>query len=108
MDDKNTLLAITNIVVGVLIIALCMPLRKGKVRMNCWYGIRFRKSFESDEHWYKINSYGANRLIVWSIVIIGIGILTFFIPLGAGGILRLAPLILIIPVIESWIFAKKL
>jgi hypothetical protein len=80
--------------------------------MNCWYGMRFRKSFESNENWYKINGYGARRMIQWSIVIIVIGLLTFVAPLETRKNLRLAirsaPLIVIIPVIETWLFAKKL
>ena len=108
MDGESMLFALSNIVIGCVIIALCIPLWKNKIRMNCWYGMRFRKSFESDEHWYEINSYGAGRMIWWSIVLIIIGILTFFMPPGSRSILRFAPLILIIPAIETWIFTKKL
>jgi hypothetical protein len=112
MDDRSTMLALSNILVGILIIAVSLPLQKNKIRMNCWYGMRFRKSFESDENWYKINRYGARRMMLWSMVIIAIGIMTFFIPLEMRRSLRLAircaPLIVIIPVIETWLFAKKL
>jgi hypothetical protein len=112
MDNGSAMLAFTNIFVGVLIIAVSIPLQKNKIRMNCWYGMRFRKSFKSDENWYKINRYGADRMIMWSIVIIVIGLLTFVIPLETRKSLRLvmrcAPLIAIIPVIETWLFAKKL
>jgi hypothetical protein len=112
MDNESTMHALSNIFVGVLIIAVSIPLQKNKIRMNCWYGMRFRRSFESDENWYKINRYGARRMIQWSIVIIVIGILTFLLPLETTKSLRLAlryaPLVLIIPVIETWLFAKKL
>ena len=112
MDNESTMRALSNIFVGVLIIAVSIPLQKNKIRMNCWYGMRFRKSFESDEKWYAINRYGASRMIFWSIVLIVIGILTFLLPLETTKSLRLAircaPLIVIIPVIETWLFAKKL
>jgi nucleoside recognition membrane protein YjiH len=112
MDNESVVLSLSSIFVGILIIALCIPLLKKKIRMNRWYGMRFRKSFESNENWYKINSYGAKRMILWSLIIIIIGILTFFLPVDARRSLRLviafAPLILIIPAIESWLFAKKL
>ena len=112
MDNESTMRALSNIFVGVLIIAVSIPLQKNKIRMNCWYGMRFRKSFESNENWYKINEYGARKMILWSIVIIVIGILTFLVPLETRGsfslAIRCAPLILIIPVIQTWLFAKKL
>lgn len=112
MDSGSVTLGLSNIFVGILIIAVCIPLLKNKIRMNRWYGMRFRKSFESNENWYKINRYGANRMILWSLIIIVIGILTFFLPVDSRRSLRLAiacvPLILIIPAIESWLFVKKL
>lgn len=112
MDHESLMLGLTNVFVGVLIIALCLPLLKNKIRMNCFYGIRFKKSFESDENWYKINQFGARRMMIWSVVIIFIGILTFIIPVEARrslrSILAYSPLILIIPAIESWLFTKRL
>lgn len=50
--------------------------------MNHWYGVRFKKSSASELHWYKINKYGARQLIKWSMVLLIIGIVTFFIPFG--------------------------
>lgn len=80
--------------------------------MNHFYGIRFAKSFESEENWYKINTYGAKRLILWSVAIIVIGIITFFIPLqGRTGLTMFlvhTPLIVLIPAVESYLYAKKL
>ena len=49
----------SNIVSGFLVITVCIPLLNKKIGMNRWYGFRFRKSFESNEHWYEINRYGA-------------------------------------------------
>lgn len=112
MDHESLILGLTNIFVGALVIALCLPLLKNKIRMNYFYGIRFKKSFESDENWYKINQFGARRIIIWSVVIIFIGILIFIIPVDARRSLRpmfaSSPLILIIPAIESWLFTKRL
>jgi hypothetical protein len=111
MTNTNVIIGLSNIFVGVLTIAVCIPLLKDKIEMNRWYGIRFERSFESKENWYKINRYGAQRIIYWSVIIVVIGILTFFIPVGSGGFLPIiiscAPIILIIPTIESWLFAKK-
>jgi len=112
MDHESFVLGLTNVFVGILVIALCLPLLKNKIGMNYFYGIRFRKSFESDENWYKINQFGARRMTFWSVVIIFIGILAFIIPVDARKSLRplfvSSPLILIIPTIESWLFTKRL
>lgn len=105
-------LSFSNIFVGALIIALSIPLLWGKIGMNRWYGMRFKKSFESKENWYKINRYGAKRMMVWSAVIIAIGMMTLLVPAASTGIspaaISCAPVILIIPAIEGWLFARKL
>lgn len=112
MDNPNIPLGISNITVGVLIIVLCLPLLKGRIGMNHWYGMRFRKSFQSKENWYRINGYGAQRMILWSAVLVIVGVLTLFIPVSSKGILSLvissAPLIIIIPAIETWLYTRKL
>jgi hypothetical protein len=81
--------------------------------MNYWYGVRFKKSFESDENWYKINKYGSQQLIKWSYLLIGIGIITFFIPFKNNEtfiiIFSLVPVFIIIPpVIKTYRYARKL
>jgi len=105
--------AISNIIAGALIIIFCIPLLMNKISMNQWYGIRFRKSFESTENWYKINKYGAGRMVRWSFIIIVISIAVLFLPLHGNKTIQVImllciPLIIIIPVIESWLYAKKL
>ncbi|HUJ18404.1 MAG TPA: SdpI family protein [Nitrospirota bacterium] len=112
MDHESLMFGLTNVFVGILVIALCLPLLKNKIGMNYFYGVRFRKSFKPDENWYKINRFGARRMIIWSVVIIIIGMLSLIIPVGARKslhpLLARSPLIFIIPTIESWLFAKRL
>jgi hypothetical protein len=112
MDMIFLILGFSNIFSGILVIAVCIPLLRNKIGINRWYGFRFRKSFSSDEHWYAINRYGARRMILWSFVIIAIGIFSLTLSTNDGDPLRIimagASLLLIIPAIESWIFAKKL
>ena len=105
--------AVTNIACGALLIAVSIPLLKGWIRMNRWYGFRFKKSFQSEEDWYAVNGYGAKKLIAWSILLILIGILSLFFPVGEGSgkretFLSLAPLLVFIPVIQSYLFARRL
>lgn len=112
MDSHSIILALVNIFVGVLVIGLHIPLLRNKVKMNPLYGMRFTKSFTSDENWYAIIRYGARLMIRWGIVILVVGLATFFIPLGdrpalAIG-LTLVPMAVIIPAIQCYLFARKL
>lgn len=81
MDVTNIALGISNIFVGLLIIIISLPLARRKVPMNRVYGVRLKKSFESEENWYTINAYGGRLLIGWSIRLVLIGVATFFLPL---------------------------
>ncbi len=113
MANANVMHSLVNIFVGVLIIGTCVPLVRGKIKMNWWYGIRIKKAFESEENWYKINKYGAQRLILWSMVPLLTGILTLLVPIGYMVSLLLAicvptVFICIIPIIEILLFARKL
>lgn len=97
---------------GVILVALCIPLVRGHIPRNSWYGIRLPQSFASDDAWYAINRFGAKRMIVWAIPLILVGLVSFFLPLKAHTNLTLfmgfAPLIFVlIPVFESWRFARK-
>lgn len=112
MDPISVIVGCSTIFCGLLCIGLAIPLLKGKVKMNRFYGVRFAKSFESDENWHKINDYGARRLIFWSIPMLAIGAATFVISLGNRPLLTLllalAPILVLIPAVESYLYARKL
>ena len=110
--DTNIILGITNCLVGVLMVLLFIPLKKGVIKMNMVYGIRFEKSFKSDDNCKKINEYGAERFMKWSLTLFLIGVVSFFIPLKNNIILIFiftsAPLFVILPpTIETYLYAKK-
>jgi hypothetical protein len=48
---------------GLLMAALALPLLRGSIGRNAWYGIRTPASMASDEAWYAINRQGARPLI---------------------------------------------
>jgi hypothetical protein len=83
--------------IGLVVIAVAIPLARGRVGPNGLYGIRFRESFQSDEAWFAINRYGGRRLFVWAIPLVLVGIGCFFFPLHAHPALTLvaalAPLV---------------
>jgi uncharacterized membrane protein len=106
----NIVIALVNLFCGLLYIGLAIPLYKEKVEMNYLYGVRFTKSYKSDENWYKINKYGAKRMIFWSIPLIGIGLVLLFLPPlseQALAILSFAPLIVLIPAFQSYLYSRK-
>ena len=106
--------AIINIVLALFFIGISMPLVLGKVSMNRTYGIRFAKSFESEELWFKINRYGGWQLIIWSIPIAVLGLVVLVFPTLATGPINFllvtcaVPLICILAaVMTSYHYAKK-
>ena len=97
---------------SVIFILISIPLLKRMIPMNRWYGARFKKSFESEENWYRINAYSAKQLILWSVPLLIIGIVTLFLPLagnrGLTNTLACASLLIIVPFLNSYRYAKRL
>ena len=57
--------------VGLLFIIVAVPMIKGKVKRNAWYGFRMPITQKSDEMWYPTNAYaGKGLLVVGGIVMI--------------------------------------
>ncbi len=111
IDMINIVLGLSNLVIGLIMILLSIPLKNGSIKMNYWYGFRFPKSFESDDAWYKINEFGAERFIKWSIPILVAGLFSFFIPFDNMFLIlffSFFPIIILIPVYECYLFTKNL
>ena len=112
MENGNILLGLSYTFCGLMVIAISIPLLLEQIGINRWYGIRFKKSYESEENWYAINKFGAKRLIIWSIPVVFLGIAAFFIPIEGNGALAklyiITPMLLIIPALESYLYARKL
>jgi hypothetical protein len=74
--------------------------------------MRFKQLFTSEEDWYAINRYGARLMIRWGIVILVVGLAPFFIPLGDRPALAIGlafvPLVVVIPAIQCYLFARHL
>lgn len=112
MDPIALTLGVIWTLVGLLIAALAIPLARGRVRPNRFYGVRFPESFQSDEAWFAINRFGGKRLLLWSPAMILLGIAVLFFPLRFHPILAillaLLPVIFVlIPAVESARFAKS-
>lgn len=111
MEKTNLTLGIINIACAFIVSVVSIPLIKEKVKMNHFYGVKFAKSYESEELWYKINKKGGQLLLLWSVVILFIGISCFIIPKIERPLLWLfgyAPVLYIIPAIQVYAYSKKL
>ena len=116
----HELLGILNIGVGVIYIGLSLPLAFKKVGPNKYYGFRFKKSYMSEDLWFKINLYGAKCLIGWAVVVIGFGVWVLGVfnkspeldpplrHLEQLMMLSMVPSLGFIAVIQSYMHSKKL
>lgn len=112
MDPIALALGLTWSLAGLLIAALAVPLVRGRIRRNHFYGVRFPESFQSDEAWFAINRFGGKRLLVWSVPIVLLGIAAFFLPLRSHLALTLVlaflPVVFVlVAAVESARFAKS-
>ncbi|MCU0425548.1 MAG: SdpI family protein [Candidatus Kapabacteria bacterium] len=84
------ILVLAYIAIGFLMIGLGIPLMRGKIKRNLYYGVRTPKTLASDEHWYPINAVGGKYLalsgLVWIFGSLIAAALPFFLPLGVGAI----------------------
>ena len=112
MATITIIVAALNIGCAVLVGALAVPLIQRRIKMNHLYGVRFRKSFESDELWYELNEYGGRQLLTWSIILGLIGFASLFLPLQESETLAIllacAPVILGIPCYTTYRYSKTL
>ena len=99
---------LTNVGLATLIAATAVPLVRRKVKMNMLYGVRFARSYESDELWYRINEYGGRRLIQWSGVVAACGVAALLVSdrLWAS-VLMFAPFLYLVPCVDSYLYSRR-
>lgn len=108
MESVNEKTAITLVCLGIIVILVCVPLFRCKVKMNSFYGIRIRKAFESEENWYMINRYGAKVLMWWAVFIMIIGIVCLYIePQSVLTTAKIAFISILVPIVQILYFAKR-
>ena len=57
---------------GLLLAGLAVPLIRGRVPRNPWYGFRVEKTLASDEVWYAANRFMGKDLL-WCGVVLAVG-----------------------------------
>jgi hypothetical protein len=65
---------------GLLLSALSVPLMKGLVKPNYWYGFRVRQTLADPIVWYAANAYSGRRLFWVGIVTSSTAQVLFFVP----------------------------
>ena len=102
------------LMVGLLEIGLSIPLILEKVPPNPWYGFRVKKTFSSEEIWYKANRYlGRDLLVAGLILVISVLMLSMFAGrLSNYTIIWICVALVIIPllivVIRGFLYLNKL
>lgn len=110
----NLTLGIAYVAAGLLIAGLCWPLKQRKIKPNRWYGFRFREAFQGEELWYRINEYGARRMLPWATFLMLVGVVPLAYGVEAPGrgllcdCLYWIPLVLLYPALQSFLFARSL
>lgn len=111
MNTPATTLGLTIILASLVMILVSIPMLMRKIPMNRWYGARFKKSFESEENWYRINAYSAKQLIIWSVFLLIVGVVALFLPLdensGLFHAIAFSPLLVCVPCLLSYRYARK-
>lgn len=92
---------------------ISLPLMRGKVPMNHFYGVRIRKSFSSPERWDAINRYGGRQMAGYALGNAIVGVIAFFVPVAPDRwyfwAILCAPAWLLVPTLwRIFAFAKRL
>lgn len=103
MAPVNLIVSALLTATALLLIGLAIPLIRGAIPMNRWYGVRFRPSFTSPEAWYAINRYGAWQAVAWSLPLLVLGGIALRVPLE--GQLLAVLMLLLSPAVAALIAA---
>lgn len=93
-------------VVPLIIIAISIPLIKGIVPRNHWYGFRTSKTLSSDSVWYQANRIGGNYFVIAGLVQLAAMLIAYLVSPAAatrlikvyGGALITVPLLVAVVV----------
>lgn len=113
MSEESGVLGFVYVAIGLLVIGLSVPLLRGKVGMNRWYGVRLPKSYTSEANWLAMNRYGARQMLWFAGALILIGVVAILLPPRPGSLwfvgLLAAPALLTVPMLVLLLrFANRL
>jgi hypothetical protein len=89
--------------IGLVLTVLSIPLVARIVPRNPVYGVRTRKAFISDRHWYEINAYGGKLLLGYGLLLCLFSVLAQDLlpppPSLWSAVCTAGPLVLIFPIL---------
>ncbi len=99
--------------VGLLLIALTIPLIQWRIKPNHFYGFRAPKAFKNEAVWYEINAYSGKRLAVAGAVIVLAAIVFALVPgMDVGVYVGIITVILLlalgIGLIQSFLYLNQI
>lgn len=83
--------------IGTTTMIISVPLILRMIPMNRAYGIRVRKAFNSDRHWYEINAYGGKWLFIFGVAVLSFGYATRKVAPAPSSLW--APVFLVVPLL---------
>ncbi len=86
-----TTVAVVLCFVGLLFIVISVPLARGQVKPNRWYGVRTPATLRDADLWYAANRYGGQLLIVAGALILLAGLLGLAFPPARFSLMFFAP-----------------
>ncbi|GIK64185.1 MAG: hypothetical protein BroJett018_19790 [Chloroflexota bacterium] len=75
-----TLLGVMFVGMGLLLVALAIPLMQRRIKPNAWYGFRTPSTLRDPDLWYDANAYSGRLLLVYGAVIVITALLVALIP----------------------------
>lgn len=109
MTTLGIIIGCTNTFCALLCAGLGLPMLRRQVAPNPWYGVRFKRCYESDELWYAINEYGARTMLWWSLPVLVCGLLSFFTENESWIVLyAFVPMVYIVSAVQTWLYARSL
>ena len=102
MHSFNAVLGSIDVLAGAALVGIAVPLLRGRIPPNHWYGIRIRAAFASDEAWYRINRHGGKSFACLGVATALTGVLIYCLlpPVPSPGLLLfvvVVPLLLLVP-----------
>ena len=75
------ILSVVFLFMGMVFIGISIPLLYEKIGPNNWYGFRTRKTFSSEEIWYKANKYMSKDFIILGCLMVLYNLVLFVLPI---------------------------
>src|SRR5438094_548962 len=75
-----TLLLVIFVLSGLLLVALAIPLIRGKVGPNSWYGFRVPQTLGDPNVWYPVNRYAAKGMLWLGLATCAAAVLLYLVP----------------------------